>query len=137
MTERIPRVSGDSPSQGYSFAVEGRPVPWARAGQQGQRKFTPKAQRAQMDLLGYAARSRIHIPMEGALTLSVQFLYKGVGPRVQRPDLDNLVKLVKDSLQGIAYKDDAQIVQLAAFKGTGPEALTRIFIQPLRREVDD
>lgn len=33
-----------------------------------------------------------------------------------RPDLDNLVKLVLDALNGIAYADDAQIVRIHAFK---------------------
>ena len=32
------------------------------------------------------------------------------------PDLDNLVKLVKDSLQGIAYKDDKQVAAIHAYK---------------------
>lgn len=34
----------------------------------------------------------------------------------KRPDLDNLVKFVKDCLNGIAYKDDSRICQLAAYK---------------------
>ena len=33
-----------------------------------------------------------------------------------KPDLDNLVKLVKDALQGLAYKDDKQVVVLHAYK---------------------
>jgi Holliday junction resolvase RusA-like endonuclease len=34
----------------------------------------------------------------------------------KKPDLDNLVKFVKDCLNGIAWKDDAQVVTLAATK---------------------
>lgn len=33
-----------------------------------------------------------------------------------RPDLDNLVKLVTDALNGLAYMDDSQIKQLQAVK---------------------
>ena len=33
-----------------------------------------------------------------------------------RPDLDNVVKAVLDALNGAAYEDDAQVVQIAATK---------------------
>ncbi len=33
-------------------------------------------------------------------------------PDLQKPDLDNVAKLVCDALNGVAYKDDAQIVTL-------------------------
>lgn len=49
-------------------------------------------------------------------------------------DLDNLVKLVKDSLSGAAYTDDAQIAELQATKryAEGTEtAETRITVLPL------
>jgi len=38
---------------------------------------------------------------------------------VVRPDLDNLVKLVKDALNGFAWKDDGQIIETHAFKRYG------------------
>ena len=34
----------------------------------------------------------------------------------RRCDIDNLVKLVQDALNGVAYKDDSQIVGLMAAK---------------------
>ncbi len=33
-----------------------------------------------------------------------------------RPDVDNLVKSIKDALNGVAYKDDSQIVSAFALK---------------------
>ena len=36
--------------------------------------------------------------------------------RVKKPDLDNLIKLVKDGCSGIAFLDDNQIVKVAAEK---------------------
>ena len=48
-----------------------------------------------------------------------------------RPDLDNLVKLVLDALNGIAYADDAQIVRIHAFKkysGDHPDGATIVDI---------
>ena len=32
------------------------------------------------------------------------------------PDIDNLAKFVLDSLNGIAYKDDCQVVKLVVYK---------------------
>jgi Holliday junction resolvase RusA-like endonuclease len=63
-----------------------------------------------------------------------------------KPDVDNLVKLVKDALQGVVYVDDCQIVTLTAHKDWGgvdrleievteiPTKLSKgvLFIQPKR-----
>ncbi|CZR99694.1 Endodeoxyribonuclease RusA [Clostridioides difficile] len=34
----------------------------------------------------------------------------------KKPDLDNIIKSVADSLNGIAYKDDSQIVEVVSKK---------------------
>jgi Holliday junction resolvase RusA-like endonuclease len=34
----------------------------------------------------------------------------------KKPDIDNVIKIIADSLNGIAYKDDTQIVKLTAHK---------------------
>lgn len=39
--------------------------------------------------------------------------------KISRPDSDNLIKICFDSLNGIAYPDDAQIVFITALKGYG------------------
>lgn len=33
-----------------------------------------------------------------------------------KPDIDNVIKIICDSLNGLAYKDDAQIVEVVAYK---------------------
>lgn len=35
---------------------------------------------------------------------------------IKKPDADNIIKIIADSLNGIAYKDDAQIVQCTVCK---------------------
>lgn len=35
---------------------------------------------------------------------------------LKRPDLDNLIKIIADSCNGVAYHDDAQIVDMRAMK---------------------
>ncbi|HHK41746.1 MAG TPA: RusA family crossover junction endodeoxyribonuclease, partial [Planctomycetaceae bacterium] len=37
-------------------------------------------------------------------------------PHTSRPDLDNLVKSTKDALNGLAWRDDSQVVELSAGK---------------------
>ena len=61
--------------------------------------------------------------MTGALNLFLHFkllkpksMSKKVIHHVKKPDLDNLVKACKDALKGICYRDDSQIIELAAKK---------------------
>ncbi len=46
-------------------------------------------------------------------------LPRRVEHHIRRPDLDNLVKAVKDALRGVFYRDDSQIIMLAATKAYG------------------
>ena len=36
--------------------------------------------------------------------------------KVSRPDVDNLMKLVMDALNGVVYRDDSQVVMLSGLK---------------------
>jgi len=83
-------------------------------------------------------------PIEGNITLRVAFImprpksHYGTGKNsgapkpsaptyhTQKPDLDNLVKFVKDCLNGVCWRDDSQVVSLIASKSWGPEGLTEI-----------
>lgn len=49
----------------------------------------------------------------------------------QRPDADNLTKLVGDALNGIAYLDDSQIAETFARNVWGPTAQTVVIVAPL------
>ena len=63
--------------------------------------------------------------LEGAVRLEVHVYRalpkarpKGVRsePDIIRPDLDNIVKAVMDGLNGVAYDDDRQVVEIHAYK---------------------
>lgn len=48
-------------------------------------------------------------------------IYEGSEALTRRPDIDNLVKSVLDGLNGVAYEDDAQVVEVATYKVYGEE----------------
>jgi len=61
--------------------------------------------------------------LKGALTVTIIFrmprpksLPKKVVHHIKKPDVDNLVKGVKDAMNKLCYNDDSQIVELRAKK---------------------
>ncbi len=48
-----------------------------------------------------------------------------------RPDLDNMIKWVKDCLNNLLYKDDSQVCYIAAMKVYGLEPETQIEIEKI------
>jgi len=50
----------------------------------------------------------------------------------KRPDIDNIMKLAMDAINGIVIFDDAQVVRMVAEKKYGPQALTVISVKPIR-----
>lgn len=67
-------------------------------------------------------------PLEGPIYLSVAFYMPRPGrliwkkrpmprcPHSSKPDLDNLVKAVKDALSGLLWRDDAQVARMSIIK---------------------
>ena len=43
-------------------------------------------------------------------------LPKKIEHHVKKPDLDNLMKAIKDALKGVCYRDDSQIISVTATK---------------------
>lgn len=50
---------------------------------------------------------------------------------VKKPDIDNLIKTVTDALNGLAYKDDSQIVSMQIFKQYAGKSETVIKLREL------
>ncbi|EJT6663995.1 RusA family crossover junction endodeoxyribonuclease [Clostridium perfringens] len=46
----------------------------------------------------------------------VQAIKDGLEEPTKKPDVDNIAKIILDSLNGIAYKDDSQIVDIRIIK---------------------
>ena len=53
----------------------------------------------------------------------------GEVPKDSKPDLDNVIKSVKDGLNRVAWLDDRQVVELSATKRYAPEDVLIIRIE--------
>jgi Holliday junction resolvase RusA-like endonuclease len=111
------------------FSVPIEPVAFARAGQHGKTHFTPAKQARHMATIRQYAERAMHgrPPFEGAIRLTARFSYTQPASwpkkkkaatfwKTSKPDADNLTKLIKDSLSGCAYLDDAQVASMTVEK---------------------
>lgn len=99
-----------------TFNIEPTPKGRPRLGKYGT--YTPAKTKAAEEAIQWAWHGK---PMEGPLKVSLRFYFKRPKKCLKcykdtRPDIDNLVKLVCDALNGLAWKDDGQIVILEAYK---------------------
>jgi Holliday junction resolvase RusA-like endonuclease len=101
---------------GFALSIPGEPVPKARPRVYGRRAITPKRTLDAEQRIRQAFHERYpgSTPNEGNVELSACFYMNKTG----RPDLDNLLKLVMDALNGLAYQDDSQVVRFHASKVT-------------------
>lgn len=67
------------------------------------------------------------IPKSASAKKRAEMLTRKKRP-IKKPDMDNVLKIIADSLNGLAYKDDTQIVEAVVHKyyGDVPSVLVRI-----------
>lgn len=124
--------------------IPGTPVAFARARSNHGRRFTPQKQALYMDMVRLEAERRMNglPPIEGPVKLFAQFVYAwprswperqkraaGSHCKTSRPDADNLVKLIKDSLSSVVYRDDAQVYHVEAVKIYGTRDHVRVIVE--------
>jgi Holliday junction resolvase RusA-like endonuclease len=148
-----PDIRGDRVTFSASFTIPGCPVAKGRARsvirRSGNRSFignyTPsKTRQAEATLAARVMEFRPAVPVSEALRLAVVFYLpipqswsqkktsaalSRVLPHVSSPDLDNLVKLVNDALNGVFWIDDRQIIALHAqkFYSDNPRTVVEIW----------
>jgi Holliday junction resolvase RusA-like endonuclease len=74
----------------------------------------------------------------GAVRLEVGFflprpksLPKKVLRHVRKPDLDKLLRAIKDALKGVIYRDDAQVVSVVTSKEYAETPFVRVIVEEL------
>lgn len=113
----------------FAFVVGGEPLPKGRPrAKAGQRSFTPKKTRDAEARVAGAFRGTYPdaAPLTGRLLVIADFFRetrRGV-------DGDNLLKLLTDGLNKVAYVDDEQIQEFRVRRvyGAGPQARTEVRI---------
>lgn len=116
----------------------------ARAGPNGW--FTPaKTKAAELAIANHIrATMRARPPIDGPVSVQINAIYRppsswskkrqraaieARAPKITKPDVDNIAKLVLDALNGVAFVDDNRIVALQVSKVYGPEDMTTIEIR--------
>jgi Holliday junction resolvase RusA-like endonuclease len=127
------------------FFIDGIPVPKGRPRATARGAYTilytPKATK---EYEAHAAEvASKHIPetgmILGPISISLTFYLKPPKkytkkmdtPHVTRPDVDNLAKAILDGLEGILYKNDAQVTTLYAHKCYGDKPRVGVSVSEL------
>jgi len=130
------------------FVIYGQPVAKGRPRLGKWGTYTPPKTIEYENLvkLSYIEKFRNEPLLENQLKISIKFYFqipKSVSKKKKqamlegkimhdkRPDLDNCIKSITDALNGIAYKDDNQIVQIHACKFYSEEPRTEVCIEEL------
>jgi Holliday junction resolvase RusA-like endonuclease len=128
-----------------SFTVPGVAVAKGRARVVKGHAYTPEKTKTYGDTVGWIARDAMG-KIGRQLTLEPVYVEidigvpipKGFGVKrraaalsgelhpTQKPDLDNIIKSIYDSMNKIAYKDDAQIVKTLVKKIYAPEPYAEV-----------
>lgn len=134
----------------YSFTVHGEPrgqgrPRFARTGS-GVRTYTDSETKGyQMLVRSMAAIARVR-EIEGPVAISIVACFEipksasksrqaemraGLVRPTKRPDMDNIAKAILDALNGVAFKDDAQVCELSVSKVWADEPSVRIEVKKL------
>lgn len=105
--------------------ISGEPVAKGRPRFAGKRAYTPiKTKDYEKRIVSEAMNmgvcqinDPVFLTIRAFFPMSIAAAKRGDTHHTKRPDLDNIIKIVGDALNGIAWKDDSQIVGVLAEKG--------------------
>ena len=126
-----------------SFTIPGKPQAKQRArfNRRSGSAYTPRETFAFEDTVRVIASQHFPQPMDGAVKLTVLATFeipkswskKKAADHLwrhhtQKPDLDNVLKAIKDGLNRIAYHDDGQVAEVIGRKVWGSPARTVVVV---------
>jgi Holliday junction resolvase RusA-like endonuclease len=114
----------------FCYVIQGNPIPWARPRLSINRNFydsqKQKKQKAQIQLMNQHTRPLFNIvdPLHLDIIFYMPIPNMSEKKKLEhcgnyhyiRPDLDNLIKYVKDTATGILYNDDCVIASITSKK---------------------
>ena len=134
----------------YTFEIPGEAVPKGRPRMtKSGHAYTPRQTRdyeawvrlcwrhagQPMSLQPLQIRLEFYLPIPKSFSKKQrEAALAGVLLPAKKPDIDNLVKAVLDGLNGLAYRDDQQIVALEAAKGYGAAPLVQVTLQEVGQD---
>lgn len=124
------------------IVIPGKPKAWARARMGNGRFFTDAKTRTAEAVVAGEAMRVFPQPLDGPVRVFVTAIFEipKSWPKARRatarfhtskPDGDNLMKTVLDGLNGVAFRDDAQVADQRAVKRYGVQAQTIIEVEAL------
>lgn len=134
----------------YTFEIPGEAVPKGRPRMtKSGHAYTPRQTRdyeawvrlcwrhagQPMSLQPLQIRLEFYLPIPKSFRKKQRELaLDGILLPAKKPDIDNLVKAILDGLNGLAYRDDRQIVHLETCKVYGSTPLTRITLREVEQD---
>lgn len=108
------------------IAIKPMPAPRPRVTKNGTYNAKEYTKYKEAIRLAYVSKNKGY-PIESAMFMRIDFFFEipkswskkkkeAAKWHTSRPDTDNLVKGVKDALNGVAYKDDSQVCYVVARK---------------------
>lgn len=133
------------------ITIPGKPIAKKRPRffRRGNHVGTYNAQETEEGRWILEAKGQIKAAIEGAVIATMEFvmpipkslrkrdvalLEAGQYYHTKKPDASNLVKFAEDCLNGLAWKDDSQIVKLTVTKRYGKEPQTKIELKGIENQ---
>jgi Holliday junction resolvase RusA-like endonuclease len=145
----LARIQFEASLSSLTFTVPVEPRGWARARRRGGTYFLdPETVAFRNAVIAFATQAMVrHSAFDEAVAMTVISILSipaswsrtrraaalaGTIRPTAKPDVDNLAKGVCDALNGIVYRDDAQVVDLRSIKFYGARPEVQVAVSPIR-----
>jgi crossover junction endodeoxyribonuclease RusA len=118
-------VTGQDRTVIASFTVDGRPVPKGRPRVTQHGTYTPQRTRDYERRVGWGY---VQVSSRRRPDPDAEFAVTCVFHTASRADVDNLAKAVLDGLNGVAWKDDSQVVELLSRRVSADRSTERAVV---------